>query len=214
MHIQAKAILNGEIEKLTPELINQVASKTLQILQPVFERIRNGESIHFDEIEDVELEWGNFSESSFKEKDEVQDKIIKQHIKSKERSDSNIIIQELVGFSTRLVSSREVAEELAHQVYNKSKDKSKKEEMFSELAKLCLDKINDANSKEISDKEKTKDVKSSRLNYSDKDNDMRLIVSNGLKKGLTTEEALEEANIVRASDELYQYFISKEVKNE
>src|SRR5690606_34955622 len=43
MHIQSHAILYSEDEKIDVAMIDEVASKTLRLVQPIFQRIRNGE---------------------------------------------------------------------------------------------------------------------------------------------------------------------------
>lgn len=63
MHVQSITILNGGDEKLTVPLINEVASKSLRLLKPIFDKIRGSENISdLEDIEDVELEWESLND--------------------------------------------------------------------------------------------------------------------------------------------------------
>ena len=62
MHVQSKAILIGGEEKITIQLVNEVASKSLKLLQPVFEKLRRGDTSALSEWDDIKPEWSSFND--------------------------------------------------------------------------------------------------------------------------------------------------------
>ena len=109
-------------------------------------------------------------------------------------------------FRSNLVDTPELAEVLANQVYEASEGMGNKQGMFAQLAQIALE-ANDqvwAKKKEKikNDKSLPKQKKTKKTKPILEENDIRFIVQQGHKKGLSTEEALEEAGFIRDCDEL------------
>jgi CRISPR/Cas system endoribonuclease Cas6 (RAMP superfamily) len=207
MHVQSKAILNGSDEKITVSLINEVASQSLRLLQPVFEKIRRGGST--SELEDVEPEWGSFNEyiKQAAYRVNIHGKIAEGHTRAIQQRDKETILEELVDFALNLVSNAELAEALAYQVYKASEGMGDKQGMFAQLAQLALENNVQTSTANVKEQDNTlpKLKKTPKTKPLLEEDDMRFIVKQGLKNGLSTEEALEEADLVRDCDELLAF---------
>lgn len=207
IHVQSKAILNGGDERITPALINEVASKSLKLLQEKFEKIRNGNTSALKELDDIKPNWGSFNdyirEMSFRMK--VHGKIANDHIRSLQQRDKESILEELVKFALNLAENPEMAEYLANQVYEASGGMGDKQNMFSQLAQLALEANGQivANKKENNSLPKQKKTKKTKPML--EKNDIRFIVQQGHKKGLSTEEALEEAQLINECEDLLRF---------
>jgi hypothetical protein len=210
MHVQAKAILNGEDEKITVSLINDVASKSLRLLQSIFEKIRRGGSTSLlEELDDVDLEWDSFNEyiKQATHRVSLYGKTAKDHSRVNQQRNKEFILNELENFALNLVSSAELAESLAQTVFQASEGMGDKQAMFAQLAQLALavkvptSAIDDSKQESVLPKlkkpRKTKPIL--------EEGDIRSIVREGLKKGLSTEESLFEADLVKECDELLSY---------
>jgi AAA domain len=206
MHVQAKAILNGEKEKITVSLLNDVASKSLRLLQPVFKKIRRGNTIELlDELEDVRLDWDSFNDY-FKQASHrvnLYGKAAKDHSRVNQQKNKDSILNELEEFALNLVSSIELAESLALTVFQASEGMGDKANMFVHLAKLALannqlDLVTENVSKEMV---LTKSSKQKKIKPLLEQCDIRYIVNEGLKKELSTEESLFEAGLIKNYDE-------------
>ncbi|WML50246.1 TniB family NTP-binding protein [Neobacillus sp. PS3-34] len=207
MHVQAKAILNGEEEKITVSLLNDVASKSLRLLQPIFEKIRRGSSISLlDELDDVHLEWDSFNDY-FKQASHrvnLYGKAAKDHSRVNQQKNKDSIFNELVQFALNIVSSTELAESLALTVFQASEGMGDKTTMFAHLAQLSLANKLPSSVTEYVNEESglPKSTKPKKIKPLLEQSDIRFIVNEGLKKGLSTEESLFEAGLVKEYDEL------------
>ncbi|MFT4413331.1 ATP-binding protein [Fredinandcohnia humi] len=205
MHVQSKAIINGGNEQITTNLINEVASKSLRLLQDKFEKIRNGQTSELGELDDIKPDWVSFNEyiKEANHRVNVYGKLTQDHSRSLQKRDKDIILEELVRFALNLVSNPELAESMANQVYEASGGMGDKQGMFAHLAQLALEangQVNvnqNANEDSLPKQQKTKKTKPLL-----EENDLRFIVQHGHKKGLSTEEALEEAGFIRECNEL------------
>ncbi|MBD7965946.1 AAA family ATPase [Fictibacillus norfolkensis] len=205
MHVQAKAILNGE--EITVPLLNDVASKSLKLLQPIFERIRRGSSISLlDELDDVNLEWGSFNDY-FKQASHcvnLYGKAAMDHSRVIQQKNKDSILTELVQFALNIVSSNELAESLALTVFQGSEGMGNKTNMFAHLAQLALNNTLPISVTENVNHESNlpKLAKPKKVKPLLEQCDIRFIVNEGLKKGLSSEEALFEAGLVKEYDEM------------
>ncbi|PWU70441.1 ATP-binding protein [Gracilibacillus dipsosauri] len=202
MHVQARVILNGGDEQINEDIINKVASKTLVLLQHVFEKLRNGDQNVLNEIDDIEPEWASFNEYLKQASHEVKirGEIAKKHARVIQQRNEDVILNDLVNFASNLVSNTGMAETLANQVFKASDGMGDIKAMFSQIAQLALnadETINKEESFQYSNKKRIKPIL--------ENGDVRLIVKNGLKRGLSTEEALEEFDLVRDCNELHKF---------
>lgn len=210
MHVQAKAILNGDDEKISIPLINEVASKSLRLLQPIFEKIRSGGNTSLvEELDDVDLEWESFNDyiKQAAHRVNLYGKTAKDHSRVTQQRNKDILLEELENFALNLVSSVELAESLAKTVYLASEGMGDKQGMFAQLAQLALN-TNPKTSPNIKDEQvsslpKLKETK--RIKPLLEEKDIRFIVKKGLENGMTTEEALFDAGLVKECDELLNY---------
>lgn len=207
MHVQAKAILNGSEEKITLPLINEVASKSLRLLQSVFEKIRRGGSISdVNELDDVKPEWNSFNEYIKQATHQVNlyGKTSKEHSRAYQQREKEVTLVELINFAFNLVSDTELAESLAKKVYAASEGMEDKQGMYTQVAQLALEVNNSILTSEETKQEKSeqKSDKKIRIKPMLKDDDIRFIVQHGAKKGMATEEALMEAGVIKECIEL------------
>lgn len=210
IHVQAKAILNGSEERITLSLINEVASKSLRLLQSVFEKIRREGSISdIHELEDVKPEWNSFNEYIKQAAHQLNlyGKIAKDHSRASQLRKKEDIFEELITFALNLVSNAEIAESLAKKVYEASEGMGDKHGMYTQVAQLALEINNATLTDEEKKQEKTqqKSDKKKRIKPMLEEDDIRFIVQQGAKKGLATEEALTEAGLIKECDELLDF---------
>lgn len=207
MHVQSKAMVNGLDEAISVPLINEVASKSLRLLQNIFKNIRSAESISdLEKIEDIELEWDSFNEylKQSQHRINVYGKMAENHSRSIQQRDKEMLLEELVNFALNLVSNAELAESMANQVYNASEGMAEKQGMFKQLAQLAMETNVQSTETERSKKEVSlpKLKKAPIIKPHLKEGDLRFIVQQGQNKGLATEEALEEAGLISNCEEL------------
>lgn len=208
IHVQAKAILNGSDEKITLSLINKVASKSLSLLQPVFEKIRRGGSIsEMEKLDDVEPVWDSCNDyiKTGSHRVNLYGKTAEDHSRANQTRNKQIILEELVHFATKLVPNDELAKSLAETVFQASHGMGDKQGMFTQLAQFALEAnthTSTANEEKIIFRKSSKPKNVKPLLEV---NDIRFIVQQGLKQGLPTEEALMEAGLVVECDELLKH---------
>lgn len=113
---------------------------------------------------------------------------------------------ELTRFALQLVQSSTEAESIANKVYDASSGLADLTLMYSQIAQLVMenkDISENTNRKDkISNGEIPKSQKRKPLKPAMAKDDIRYVVQMGYKRGLTTEEALEEKRYIRAVDEL------------
>lgn len=208
MHVQSKTIVKGGDEKMTASLIREIAGKSLRLVQPIFQRILSGNSEAYAELDDVQPDWvplnGYIKEAEHRLN--IYGNLTEKHARALRQNEKHEIIKKLTDFSLCLVKSATFAESLANQVYEASEGMGDLEKMYAQLAELALGvstQIHDnkGNSQEnLPKKKRTKKVKPEFEKV-----DIRYISQEGHRRGLTTEEALEESNLVRDVDELLDF---------
>lgn len=206
IHVQAKAILNGSDEKITLSLINEVASKSLGLLQPVYEKIRRGGSIsELEKLDDVEPVWDSFNEyiKTGSHRVNLYGKIEEDHSRANQNRNKQTILEELVHFATKLVSNDELAKSLAKTVFQASNGMGNKQGMFAQVAQLALE--TNSQTSTLKKEENINFRKPKKVKPLLEVNDIRFIVQQGLKQGLPTEEALMEAGLVVECNELLKH---------
>jgi hypothetical protein len=208
MHVQSKAIVNGGDEKMTATLIRQVAGKSLRLVQPIFERIRSGDQAAYSELDDIIPDWaplnGYIKEASHRLN--IYGNLAEDHAWVLQQKNKYEVLKKLTDFALCLVKPVSVAENLANQVYEACGGMDDLDKMFAQVALLAMDieKLPDddkGNSMEhLPKKRNTKQVKPTL-----EEGDIRYIVQEGYRKGKTTEEALEEFELVRGANELLEF---------
>lgn len=208
MHVQSKAILNGGEEKITPTLINEIASKSLRLLQDKFEKIRNGNTSALIELDDIRPNWSSFNEyikeSSFRTK--VYGEITESHSRALQQREKETVIEELINFALNIVSNPKIAETLAYQVYDASNGMEKKQNMFLQLAQIAVAAKGQASvnsNVDVNTLPKQKNKKKTKPLL--EESDIRFIVQQGNSRKLSTDEALEEAGYIRDCDEILSF---------
>lgn len=210
IHVQAKAILNRDDETITVSFINDVASKSLRFLQPVFDKIlRGGTNTDLEKLEDIQPEWDPFNDY-FKEaahRINILGKTAKDHSRAIQQRNKESILVDLINFASNMVPNIELAESLANSIYHASEGMGDKQTMFAQLAQLALIENGQYPKTKINEKEPSllKQNKSKKLKPILEKGDIRLIVKEGLKRGLTNEESLYEAGLVKDGDEMLSY---------
>ncbi|WP_416829297.1 ATP-binding protein [Ectobacillus polymachus] len=210
IHVQAKAILSESEEKITISLINEIASKSLRILQPVFDKIlRGGNNSDLEKLEDAQPEWGSFNEYIKQAVYQVNlsGKSSKDHSRANQQRNKEDTLVELFNFASNLVPNTELAESFAKSVYQASDGMGEKQTMYTQLAQLAL--AAKGQNVEVSSKEKDNTLPKRKTGKKIKpmleEEDIRFIVKQGLVNGMSYEESLYEAGIVKDCDELLRH---------
>ncbi|MCA0151138.1 AAA family ATPase [Rossellomorea vietnamensis] len=203
MHVQAQAILNCDEEQITPELISGVAAKTLRILDPIARKIREGlNSAELIELDDVQPEWSQFN-AYLKEAELHNNLSANVRKRVYQQRNESLILEELINFANNLVLNVETAKSIASTVYQANIGLDK-QQMMMQIAELILNNENQR------DSTKSKNInpiskKQVKNKYKLEKGDIRLIVEVGRKKGLSNEESLIEAELIKKVDELINH---------
>ncbi len=205
IHVQSRTIVNGGNERMSVARIREVADISLGLVQPIFERIRGGDPTAYKDLDDVKPDWmplnGYIKEVTHRI--QLHGSLTEDHSRALQQKNKVEVLEKLTEFALHLVQSPTVAEDLANQVYNASEGMGDISLMFGQVAQLVIEKGNltaeatDKLPKELPKKINTKKIKP----VLDLD-DIRYVVQLGNKRGLTTEESLEEKGYIRDVDEL------------
>ncbi|MBA2937065.1 ATP-binding protein [Paenibacillus sp. CGMCC 1.16610] len=201
MHVQCQAIVNGGDERITQNLINSVASKSLKLLQPMFERVRRGESAVLIEFENKDIHWTEFNEY-FKEAAHrvyVHGKLAQEHERAIQQKNRMSILEDLIAFTSKMSKSIEEAESIAQRVFESSNGMGDLNSMYQHVAKLVME------SQETSTRSQTKNkvaqfpkLKKNKGELPLMDiSDIRYIVKAGEQKKMSIEESLLDADLIK-----------------
>lgn len=208
IHVQSRTILNGGDERIRVSNIREVAEVTLNLVQPIFNRIRSGDSSAYKELDDIKPDWvplnGYIKEASHRVT--VHGSLAEEHARVLQQKRKEEILDKLTEFALQLVPSSSEAEVLANKVYDASSGMGDITLMFGQIAQLVVNNaeytqvVNKPN--KIIQKELPKKKVEKKVKPAFRPDDIRYVVQLGHSKGLTTEEALEEKGYIRAVDEL------------
>jgi hypothetical protein len=211
IHIQSRTIVNGGDERIRLSFIREVAEKSLNLVQPIFNRIRSGDPSAYKELDDVKPDWvplnGYIKEASHRIN--VHGSLVEDHARVLQKKRKEEVLKKLTEFALHLVQSSTNAEVLANKVYDASAGMGDITLMFGQIAQLVVDNEeytrvatrtkNKKSAEELPKKKVEKKVKPAL-----EPDDIRYVVQLGHSKGLTTEEALEESGYIRSVDELLE----------
>ncbi|MFC0215168.1 ATP-binding protein [Paenibacillus chartarius] len=209
IHIQSLTIVNGGDERIRVSYIREVSERSLNLVQPIFNRIRSGDPTAYKELDDIKPDWvplnGYIKEASHRIT--VHGSLAEEHARVLQEKRKEEILAKLTEFALQLVQSSTDAEVLANKVYDASSGMGDITLMFGQIARLVVDNadytqvVTKSNiiksTEELPKKKVVKKVKPEL-----KHDDIRYVVQVGHRKGLTTEEALEEKGYIRGVDEL------------
>jgi hypothetical protein len=202
MHVQSHAILYSEDEKISVEMIEEVANKTLRLVQPIFERIRNGEDVDPKEFDDLKPDWISFNQYLMEMRHRVQidGQMSEEHKRILLQRNKKILIDQLTSFAIKMGCNDEEATKYAQIIVRENNGLEDTEQLYAEIARIILLSRQDNSNTEVNTKsQKSKKRKKSTEPY--EENDIRYIVMNGLKEGKTNDEALCAAGLVSTYDE-------------
>ncbi|WP_449602807.1 AAA family ATPase [Paenibacillus sp. Marseille-Q9583] len=208
IHVQSRTIVNGGDERIRVSVIREVAEKSLKLVQQIFDRIRSGDPSAYADLDDIKPDWaplnGYLKEVSHRIT--VHGSLAEDHARMLQKRKKEEILIELTRFALQLVQSSTEAESIANKVYDASSGLADLTLMYSQIAQLVMenkDILENTNRKDkISNGEIPKSQKRKPLKPAMAKDDIRYVVQMGYKRGLTTEEALEEKRYIRAVDEL------------
>jgi len=209
IHVQSRAIVNGGDERMNVARIREVAEKSFNLVQPIFERMRSGDLTAYKDLDDVQPDWaplnGYIKEANHRL--HIHGSVAVDHARVLQKKDKEEVLEKLTEFALYLGKSPKVAEALANQVYSASAGMGDISSMFGQIAQLVqVDEKDDKTKKEANPASnvipKKKPPKKDKPALEQVD--IRYIVQQGHKKGLATEEALEEKRYIREADELLQ----------
>ncbi|MEK3997140.1 MULTISPECIES: ATP-binding protein [unclassified Psychrobacillus] len=205
MHVQSHAILYSDTEKIDVEMIESVANKTLRLVQPIFERIRNGEEVNADEFDDLKPDWISFNSylMDIRHRIQIDGQMSEEHKRILLQRNKRILIEQLTSFATRMGCTEEEAKKYAIRVERENNGSQDNELLYAEMAKLVLENNSIVTSEEVTGKS-SKSNKRRKKNLEEYDHDdLRFVVFEGLNTNKTTDEALRDAGLVS----LYEEFV-------
>ncbi|MFC5446717.1 ATP-binding protein [Paenibacillus aestuarii] len=203
MHVQCQAIIQGESEVITPGLIHSVANSSLRLVQPLFERIRRGDTAALVEYEDVKPDWTEFNKylKEVNHRVYVHGELAEEHERVIQANKRDEILANLIQFASKLVDI-EKAELLSRTVYDASNGMGEVSSMYQQLADLILKQKQTQTRKKRENTnvlpKLTKVKKESPLMNED---DIRYVVMNGETDGLSVEESLFKAGLIKIPTE-------------
>lgn len=212
MHVQSRAIVRGGDEQLSENLIREVAGQSMKLVQPIFERIRSGEQSEFMKLEDAVPDWVSLNEyiKGVTHRMNVYGHLAKDHSRILQQKNKVEILEKLTAFALHLVQPTQIAERIVNEVYEASEGMGDLTTMLGQIAQLAMDtipstigEVKKQTSDVVSEMKPTKKIKPAL-----QEKDLRYIVQSGHKRGLTTEEALEEKEYVRREEELLDFMSS------
>ncbi|CAM3938021.1 ATP-binding protein [Cohnella lubricantis] len=213
MHVQSRTIVNGGDERIRLSDIREVAERSLNMVQPIFNRIRTGDPSAYKDLDDIKPDWvplnGYIKEASHRIT--VHGSLAEEHARVLQEKRREEILAKLTEFALQLVHSATDAEVIANKVYDASSGMGDIALMFGQIARLVVDNAENMGSSThvvTNNNIKTstgilpKKKVGKKLKPVSKPDDIRNVVQVGHSKGLTTEEALEEKGYIRGVDEL------------
>jgi hypothetical protein len=207
MHVQSRAIVSGGDERITPSLIRDVAGKSLRLVQPIFHRMLSGDPSAYAELEDAKPDWvplnGYIKDAAHRVN--IYGNLSRSHARSLQQRDRYEILDKLISFAICMVNSKTSAETLANQVYESSDGMAELEQMYAQIAHLAMG-ISRTDENNGTSEGSTGRLPRRRTGKTVKplleEGDIRLVVEQGHRRGLATEEALEEHGLVAGVDDL------------
>jgi hypothetical protein len=202
MHVQSYAILSSDDEIMTVEMIEEVANRTLRLVEPIFERIRKGEDVDPEEFEDLKPDWVSFNRYLMEAKNRIHldGNLSEDHKRILAQRNRQIQFEEMVRFAAKMGCSNEKAEEIAAQIEKELPQCDDRELLFLEIAKLVLNEKQEQKD-ESNEKNNVSRAPVSKRKGEYEEGDLREIIKTGRKNGRSTDEALREGGYVGTFDE-------------
>ncbi len=202
MHVQSYAILSSEDEIMTVEMIEEVANRTLRLVEPIFERIRKGEDVDPEEFEDLKPDWVSFNRYLMEAKNRIHldGNLSEEHKRILAQRNRQIQFEEMVRFAAKMGCSNERAEEIAFQIEKELPHCDDRELLYLEIAKLVLNEKQNQNNDGM-EKNNARAVRVSKRKRDFEEGDLRGIIKAGQKGGKSTDEALRDGGYVGSYDE-------------
>lgn len=205
MHAQSRAIVSGGDEKITVSLIRDVAGKSLKLVQPIFKRMLSGDTSAYAAFDDVKPDWvalnGYIKEAEHRVI--ITGNLAREHSRALQQKDKYEILKKLSDFALRLGQMPAHAETLSNQVYDSSEGMGDLESMFAQLAQLALgNTVSDPGEQGNKVGALPRNRPTKKVKPELDEQDIRYIVQEGHRRGLTTEEVLGESAIIRGIDDL------------
>ncbi|WP_154669602.1 hypothetical protein [Paenibacillus alginolyticus] len=175
----------------------------MRLVQPLFERIRRGDTAALVEYEDVKPDWTEFNEylKEVTHRVYVHGELAEEHervIQSKKRDE---ILANLIQFASKMVDI-EKAELLSRTVFDASSGMGDVSSMYQQLADLILKQ------KQTSTRKRTESTnalpklaKIKKENPLMSEDDLRFIVNKGAIQGLSVEESLFKVGVIKIPTE-------------
>jgi hypothetical protein len=203
MHVQCQAIFQGGTEVISPGLIHTVANSSLRLLQPLFERIRRGDTAALVEYEDVQPDWTEFHEylKKVNHRVYVHGELAEEHGRAIQANKRDEILTNLILFASKMVDL-EKAEVFSRTVYDASRGMGEVSSMYQQLADLIL-KQKQTNTRKRKENANVlpKLAKVKKENPLMSEDDIRYFVNKGDSDGLSVEESLFKAGVIKIPTE-------------
>lgn len=203
MHVQSHAILYSDDEAITIDMVNEVASKTLRLVQPIFELIREGKDYDPEEFDDLKPDWISFDKylSDASHKISIDGQMSDEHKRIIMQRNKKILLEQLTAFVLKMGCTNEEAERYAEEVESKYSGIEDTEILYSEIAKLILSKDHNVTNKHEGSNQRAGRKRGAKKKIAYEEGDIRLIVAKGEEQGMTTDEALIQAGLISGYDE-------------
>ncbi|WP_342515270.1 ATP-binding protein [Sporosarcina sp. FSL K6-1522] len=203
MHVQSHAILYSDTEKIDVDMIEKVANKTLRLVQPIFERIRNGDEVDPKEFDDLKPDWISFNSylMDIRHRIQIDGQMSEEHKRIILQKNKKTLIEQLSSFASKMGCTVEDAKKYAITVERENSGSQDNEKLYAEVAKLVLEhRGSQKNVESIEQVNKENKKRKKRPEEFDSD-DIRFIAFEGLKGNKTADEALRDAGLVSSYDE-------------
>ncbi|WP_342410205.1 AAA family ATPase [Paenibacillus sp. FSL R10-2778] len=207
MHVQSKTIVHGGPEKITVSQIREVAETSLGLVQPIFLKIRSGDYSAYKELDEVKPDWAplNGYIKDVSHRISIHGSVAEDHARVLQKKKKDEILKQLIDFAMQFGRSSSMVEVIVNQVYDASEGMGDTSLLYAQIAKLLLEK-NEPQTKNENVTNRLPKKSKTHLNTPIKStDDIRYIVAEGHKKGLTSEEALEQKGYIREVDELLNF---------
>lgn len=203
MHIQSHAIIKGGEERITSAMIREVARKSLQLLQPLFDRFRRGDTTTIEEeFEDLKPKWLELNDY-IKQADyrvEVTGSLSSEHKRVLQQKDDQQIIKKLFDHAKQNGVDALTAEQAANSVYQASQGMGHLDELMAMMNKQVQEfRVTLEQKNNVSSLPKQKTTKKIKPLLHPKD--IRNVVLHGEEEGKTIDEALMEVGYIKQYDE-------------
>ncbi|MFC8689556.1 ATP-binding protein [Brevibacillus porteri] len=189
--------------EITPKIIRNVALKSLKLLRPMLQALKNGDQKALEEFEDLKPDWLTLNEyiKKMEEKIEIEGRIAREHLRAVRQKEKNNHLVELVILATNLGLNRDEAEKVAVTVLETSNNTAELTNMRQQVAALILDSKGLTKGESVESFDRVINMENAKKRRKVKlemeDSNPWKIVYEALSRNVPVREALEKSNLLK-----------------